>query len=138
MPVENQRKIVADNERVYATLAYGGPMSILDAATGEIISTVEATQGATEILVSDGIAVTYRQAIPQGFARRRGIEEVGAALLAVDGQTGQARWERSTGSIRPLAIAIQNDRVIYVSGNESDRPWTAGWERTVGNSNQRS
>jgi outer membrane protein assembly factor BamB len=117
VPVENQRKIVADNERVYTTLAFGGPMSILDAATGEIISTVKATQGVTEILVSNGVAVTCRQAIPQGFARRRGIKEVGATLLAVDGQTGQARWERSTGSIRPLAIAIQNDRVIYVSGN---------------------
>ena len=118
VPVENQRKIVVDDERVYATLSYGAPLSILNARTGETISTVEETLGASEILVSEGVAVTYRQQIPQEIARRRGIEEVGAALIAVDGRSGKSLWKRPTGSIRPLTLAIENGRVIYASGTD--------------------
>ncbi len=116
VPAENQRKIVADQERVYATLAFGAPMSILDGATGKLIATVRETQGASEILVSDGIAVTYRQELPKELAERRGIENVGAALVAVDGTTGEVLWEKRSGSIRSLSLAIEGGRVIYHTG----------------------
>ena len=108
--------IVASGDRVYTTLAYRAPMSILDAGTGEIIATVEATQGTTEILVSDGVAVAYTRKIPEDFARRRGIDDSAAALVAADGQTGKVRWQQKSGSIRPLALAIDRGRIVYLSG----------------------
>ena len=57
-PVQLTRRLVAMGERVYATLGYRAGVSILDAATGEVLTTVEATRGTSEILVSEGVAVS--------------------------------------------------------------------------------
>ena len=119
VPAENQRRIVADGDRLYVTLAYQAPMSILDAATGDIITTVEATRGTSEILVSDGIAVAYTRQVPEGIARRRGAKDVAkAALVAVHGKTGKVLWQKQVGQIRPLALVIDNGRIVYLSGKD--------------------
>ena len=119
VPAENQRRIVADGDRLYATLAYRAAMSILDAATGEVVTTVEATWGTSEILVSDGIAVAYTQQVPEELARRRGIEDATqAALVAVDGRTGKVLWRHPSGPIHPLALAIDDGRIVYLAGKE--------------------
>ena len=119
VPAENQRRIVAGGDRLYTTLAYRGPMSILDAATGDVITTVEATSGTSEILLSDGIAVAYTRQAPEDALRRRGDENAGgAALVAVDGKTGKVLWQKPCGQIRPLALAIDNGRIIYQAGKD--------------------
>ncbi|MHC4172678.1 MAG: outer membrane protein assembly factor BamB family protein [Planctomycetota bacterium] len=119
VPAENQRRIVADGDQLYATLAHQAPMSILDAARGDIITTVEATQGTSEILVSNGIVVAYTQRSLEGSARRRGAKDVAeAALVAVHGRTGKVLWKKQIGQIRPLALAIDNGRIVYLSGKD--------------------
>jgi len=119
VPDENQRRIVADGDRVYTTLAYRAPMSILNAATGETIITVEATRGTSEILVSDGIAVAYTRQTPQGATQRKAVKELaGAALVAVDGRTGKALWDMQVGQVHPLTLAIDKGRIVYLSGKE--------------------
>ncbi len=119
VPSENHRRIVADGDRLYTMLAYSAPMSILDAATGNTIATVEETQGTREILVSDGIAVAYTRQAPTGVERRRGVKDVaGAALVAVNGRTSKVLWQKRTGQIRPLSLAIDNGRIIYISGKD--------------------
>jgi len=119
VPNENQRCIVADGDRLYTTLAYRAPMSILSAATGDVITTVEATQGASEILVSDGIAVAYVQKASEGVARRRGAKEASeAALVAVNGRTGNVLWSEQVNPIRPLLWAIDKGRIIGLSGKD--------------------
>ena len=119
VPAGNQRLIVAHGDRLYTTLAYGAPMSILDAATGDAITTVAETLGTREILVSDGIAVAYTRQMPEGTARRRGLEEAaGAGLAAVDGQTGTLLWQKENGPIRSLALAIDNGRVVYLAAKD--------------------
>ena len=110
VPAENQRRIVADGDRLYVTLAYRAPMSILDAATGDIITTVEETQDTSEILVSDGIAVAYTRQVGQS----QGTPP--AALVAVQGRTAKVLWNKQIGQIRPLALAIDNGRIVYLSG----------------------
>jgi outer membrane protein assembly factor BamB len=130
VPDENQRRIVADGDRLYATLSYQAPMSILDAATGKIITTVEAAQGTREILVSEGIAVA---------CTRQGEGNKGqAALVAVEGRSGKVLWQKTLGrggaeasppakrkqkaadaaggAIRPLCWAIDNGRIVYLGG----------------------
>jgi outer membrane protein assembly factor BamB len=117
VPNENQRRIVADGDRVYTTLVYRGPMSILDAATGDVVATVEATRNASEILISDGVVVVYTQKSPADISRRRGARDAAeGALVAVNGRTGKKLWEKKTGQIRPLALAIDNGRVVYLTG----------------------
>jgi len=113
VPAENQRRIVADGDRLYTTLAYRAPMSILNAATGETIATVKETQGTSEILVSGGIAVAYTRQIPQGKGNGGAAP---ARLVAVNGKSGKVLWKKPIGQIRPLALAIDNGRIIYLSG----------------------
>jgi outer membrane protein assembly factor BamB len=113
VPDENQRRIVADGDRLYTTLSYRAPMSILNAATGETITTVEATRGTSEILVSDGTVVAYTRQVPTPKGARNTSE---AALVAVNGRTGKVLWKEQTGQIRALSLAIDNGRIIYLSG----------------------
>ncbi|MHC4641336.1 MAG: outer membrane protein assembly factor BamB family protein [Planctomycetota bacterium] len=117
VPAENQRRIVADGDRLYTTLAYRAPMSILNAATGETITTVEATRGTSEILVSNGTVVAYTRQAPTGTAQRKGARNTAeAVLVAVHGRTGKVLWEEQINQIRSLALAIDNGRIIYLSG----------------------
>jgi len=119
VPNENHRRIVADGDRVFVTLSHRSPMSILDAATGQTISTVEATDAAREILVSDGIAVVYSQKTPAGSARRRGAEDTsGGTLAAVDVKTSKVLWRKQTGEIRTLSLAVDNGRIVYITGKK--------------------
>ena len=119
VPGENQRRIVADGDRLYTTLNYRAAMSILNAATGDIIATIEATRGTSEILVSDGIAVAYTRGVQDSAARRRGAkEDARASLVAVQGRTGNVLWDKQISQIRPLALAIDNGRIIYLSGKD--------------------
>ncbi|MHC4542518.1 MAG: outer membrane protein assembly factor BamB family protein, partial [Planctomycetota bacterium] len=90
---------------------------ILDAATGDVVATVEATRNASEILISDGVVVVYTQKSPADISRRRGARDAAeGALVAVNGRTGKKLWEKKTGQIRPLALAIDNGRVVYLTG----------------------
>jgi outer membrane protein assembly factor BamB len=54
-PVEITRRLVASGERLYVTMGYGAPVSVLDAATGETVRTLDGTEGTHEILFSEGI-----------------------------------------------------------------------------------
>jgi len=110
VPNESQRRIVAQRERLYTTLAYDAPLSILDAATGRIITSVDATQGTREILLSQGMAVAYTR-----FAENQGTER--AALVAVDARTAKVLWKQQVEPIRSLSWAINNGRIVHLSGS---------------------
>ena len=47
MPVQIQRRLVAVGDRVYVTLGYAAPVSVLDAATGEVLSVIEDQKAST-------------------------------------------------------------------------------------------
>ncbi|MFQ5808754.1 MAG: PQQ-binding-like beta-propeller repeat protein, partial [Armatimonadota bacterium] len=119
VPNENQRRVVADGDRLYATIGFRGPVSILDAATGEAIATVEGTEGAVEILASDGIVLAYVKDLPSDAERRRGEGvERPSVLVAAKGETGEVLWKQEARGIRPLQLAIDDGRVIYQTGQE--------------------
>jgi len=119
VPNANQRCIVADGDRLYTTLSYRSPMSVLDAATGDTIATVEASRGTSEILVSDGIVVAYTEEESEAAASRRGAKsETKAALVAVSGRTQKVLWNKPIGQIRPLSLAIDKGRIVYLSGKD--------------------
>ena len=53
------RRLVAEGDRVYVTLRFlKSPVSVLDAATGKVLTeALEGTEGADEIILSDGILI---------------------------------------------------------------------------------
>jgi len=111
VPNENQRRIVVEGDRLYTTLAYEAPLSILDAATGKTIASVDATRGTREILLSQGVVVAYTR-----FAENQEAET--PSLVAVDVRTAKVLWKQPVGAIRPLSWAIDNERIVHLSGNE--------------------
>ncbi|MDP6635392.1 MAG: PQQ-binding-like beta-propeller repeat protein [Phycisphaerae bacterium] len=128
-PVQNQRRLVADSERLYATLGFDAPLSILDAATGKVIVTVKGTESTDEILVSEGIVLAHVRKkhppidAPKTPKNRKGRKprSPGAVsmLVGVKADTGKIIWKQGAGgSIRPLAVAIDNSRVFYTVGKK--------------------
>ncbi len=118
VPNENQRRLVVDGNRLYVTLSYSSPLSVLDAATGQTLATVAETAPARQILLADGVAVVHSLAAVNGPARRRGkaAATTPGALLAVHGVTGAVLWRQDISGLSDLALAIDRGRVIYQAG----------------------
>lgn len=133
VPFQNQRRLVVDGDRLYATLAYDAPLSILDAASGEPIATVEKLGAVREILSAQGVVVTYsdRPGPPaegsDGKGKNTGKKagknaKRGAAIpgkiSGIDGKTGAILWQADVESFQDLSLAIDQGRVFYV-GNKT-------------------
>lgn len=119
VPADNNRRLVADAKHLYATLAFDAPLSILDAATGEVLTTIADTENTREILTSDGVVVAYAGQETAGTASRRGKQsESTSDLVAVDTSTHGVVWRRKVRPIPQLNWAIDTGRVIYVSGKQ--------------------
>ena len=116
VPEQNQRRLVAEGERLYATLGYRAGLSILDAATGEVLVTLPATAPAKEILASGGIVLVHSAEPVSDAKRRRGQGAANASVLtAVQGRSGKVLWTRATKPIGSLSLAIDAGRVMYQS-----------------------
>ncbi len=118
-PAELPRRLVAVGDRVYVTLGYGEPLSVLDAATGRTLRVYEGTEGTQEIMVDDGkiYLVAGQQDLAEA-ARRRGESPPVFAkrMLAVDADSGQVIWQKAdadTLDLLPLTPALQGDRLYF-------------------------
>jgi len=124
VPNENQCRLVVDGDRLYATLSYLAPLSILDAATGKTLATVAETEPARQMRVADGVAVVYSQAADSKPASPKGKAKGGAAagpagagaLTAIKGATGAVIWRKNIPSLRGLSLAADRGRVVYHAG----------------------
>ena len=117
VPAENQRRLVADGERLYATLGFAAPLAILNAADGEMLAVVEDASPAKEILASDGIVVVHCSDPASAPAKRRGKpDDKSSRLVAVQGNGGAVLWSQETKAISPLQLLIDSGRVVYQAG----------------------
>jgi outer membrane protein assembly factor BamB len=100
VPLTVPRRLVAKDERLFMTLGYDAPISVLDAATGEILTTYEGTERTEEI-----------RCIQEILILRKGKNIV----MAIDTETGKKLWEVA-GQIQPLSLAAQDGKVFYQDG----------------------
>jgi len=101
VPGSVPRRLAATNERLYITMGYDAPVSALDAATGKTLAVYEATAGANEIRVLDGVLMA----------------STGKKLTAVDTSSGKVLWEVE-GKIGQDMTAASGNRVFYQKGNQ--------------------
>ena len=94
------RCLVGEGDRLFVTLGYDAPVSVLDAATGETLTTYEGTEETGEIRCIEGILLL-----------RKGRN----LLMAIDTRTGTRLWQKA-GKIQPLVPAAQNGKVFYQDG----------------------
>ena len=138
-PPEIGRRMVATGDRVYVALDYGEPVAVLDAATGEELATVAGTEGARELLLTDGTLFVLaddmttaqhnerRESINQGFLRtspklviwqrfqRKAFPMYGTQrIVATKTGYGELLWNqvfKASGEIMPTTMAVDDGRV---------------------------
>jgi len=120
-PVQLPRTLVAVGARVYVPLGMSQPVSALDAATGEIVTTYEQTAGAEELILSGGVllVVTGSPAAEQAgvdpawrgkarFPNRKTI-----VALRAEGGKELWRFSRDGANPVPLTLACEQQRVFF-------------------------
>jgi len=122
-PPDLQRRLVAHGDRLFVTLGLHAPLSVLDAATGETLKTVDGTAGTEEILYHEGILLLARREVTEDrkaelerwhrlerqpdspvferesaepFVNRLRKTRAGAdpSILALDADTGRVLWTK--------------------------------------------
>jgi len=138
-PTALARRLVAVDDRVYVTLGYGKPVSVLDAATGKTIVTLDETGNAMELAVHEGVLFavvgdrppdaledTGRMSIDlKGTGKTSGSPEKHwkiwreraplKHLVAIHAKTGKLLWKKNdadTREIMPTAMAASGKRVF--------------------------
>jgi outer membrane protein assembly factor BamB len=96
---------------------YEAPVTVLDAATGEIVQSYEGTEATDEIVYSQSILVLCVCRDSAEEARRRG-EDVQESILAINADTGEVIWQKQAEGVLPLSLAIEGDRVFFHNHRE--------------------
>ena len=134
-PPEIGRRLVATGDRVYVSLGYGEPVTVLDAPTGKPLTTLAGTDGARELLLTDGVlyvladdmtaaqheerkawidrispTLEYWYRFPREAIRMYGTQRI----VAIRTGTGEIIWERefkASGEIMPTTLAVADGKV---------------------------
>jgi outer membrane protein assembly factor BamB len=121
-PPQIGRRLVAVDGRVYVTLGYHAPVSILDAATGATIGTCNGTEDAQEIVCHDNtlyISAGKDNAAQRDQASRRGKRETVSGkmrIMAVDAESGKTVWKRFdtlTACTLPTTLCVEGERLFF-------------------------
>jgi outer membrane protein assembly factor BamB len=116
-PSQVPRRLVAVGDRAYMTLGFhNAPVSILDAATGQVLHQCEGTEGTQEIVVDNGTVFASVQPSPAEGAKRRG-GKTSMKLMALDAETGAKRWAHDAGNINPLTLTAADGAVVFLRGS---------------------
>ena len=110
------RRLVAKGDRVYATLGFlDSPVSVLDAATGKILTqALERTKGTDELLLCEGVLIakiTKKRSV--GATVKLTKEALNNTLAAIDVKTGKQLWRKEGTRVAPFALAAKGNRVLY-------------------------
>jgi len=135
-PPEIGRRMVAAGDRVYVSLGYGDPVSVLDAATGKTDMVLAGTEGARELLLSGGVLYVLADDMSgiQHDARKQWIDSTAPTprnylypslpripfdmygtqrIIAVGTDAGETLWEsgfQHPGEIMPATMAVDEGR----------------------------
>ena len=115
LPPSAPRRLVADSGRIYVTLGYNAPVSVIDAATGKKIRVFEQTYLTEEILFNDNILVlnvSTKENPPESDVWGDMSEQIGT-VMAVNAKTGQTLWQTDQRKIAPQTLATRNGQVYY-------------------------
>ena len=137
-PVQRQRLLVTDGDRVFITLGLNKPVSILDAASGEEVSVLKETENAEEmVLVKDMLYVLIgskgtehamkEQEDGDYYSSDRKMVEsadyLGTKLIkAVDTRTGRQLWRwpvDKTATIMPQTLTVAEGNVFFQESGET-------------------
>jgi outer membrane protein assembly factor BamB len=130
-PLTLNRRVVTDGRCVYVTLGYEAPVTVLDAATGEVIRKIAESHGTDEMILSGGVLLLcVREKLsvatpPKKKPNRRlnphewSIGAPGpAAIVAVDAETGRHLWRTEPQPVAVLTLAAQGTSICFHGDNQ--------------------
>ena len=120
LPATLPRRLVARDERIYVTLGYNAPVSVLDAATGRKIRDFEGTELTDEILLSGDrlvLRVRTEESPPENDAWGSIGTKTQARIVVADAESGRILWRSQPDDIPPLAVSALAGRVVYCNYN---------------------
>jgi len=101
----SQKSIVAVGDRLFATFRRNDPLTVLDAATGETLRTVDETGGSDELVCAGDTLVVHLRG-----PRKGGKNDT---ILAVDVDSGQIRWKTPVKPMVNHTLAAADGRVFF-------------------------
>jgi len=134
-PPEIGRRMVATGDRLYVSLGYGEPVTVLDAPTGKRVTTLEGTTGARELLLAGDVLYVLADDMTaaQHDERKKWINRTAPTLkiwyrfprkaipmygtqrvVAIEAGSGKSLWKRelkAPGEIMPTTMALDDGRV---------------------------
>lgn len=129
-PTQLARRLVAVDDVVYVTLGFKAPLTAIDAATGATLRTYEDTRATEEVIVTAGtvLALVNKGASElEDFAPEFNVgdqkrvagefhwNEQPRELMAIDADTGQSRWQKTT-TVAPMTLCADGEHVLYHDG----------------------
>jgi len=113
-PAQVNRRLVAMGERVYAILGEDDGVSVLNAADGKIIRTLEKSENCEEFLVSSGVLVALIN--ESGDFRFWTRVSRAMRIAAFDPETGALLWEHMAERLLPMTLTADAKQVVYHDG----------------------
>ena len=116
VPTQIQRRAAAIGDKVYCTLGYDEPISVLDAPSGKILQTLAGTANTREFAI-DGRAVYAIVGQPYGDRNEPAARVVTLKALAAD--SGALVWEKAIGQpgggYVGGTLAVKGTRLAYAT-----------------------
>jgi len=114
-PADLAFRLVAEGDRVYATLGIDAPVTALDAATGKTLLTYK-DSGPAHQIINTGKALVMLVGDSQEaiHMRRRGdAQQTGREILVADRTTGKAIWRKRVSVETLIPLVVAGDRLLY-------------------------
>jgi len=120
-PADLHRRLVAANDIVFATLSILGPVSALDAATGQTIRTYPGTEKTEDIIHEDGVLyLSINTADAKQINRLkmayRHVEPRQKRIMAIHAESGKVLWDKcdtDTDGLMPMTLAVKGKRLYF-------------------------
>jgi outer membrane protein assembly factor BamB len=122
-PMQMSRRLVAVDDRVYASLGIGAPVSVLDAATGRTLRTLDHTGGCEELIFFEGVLFVMSGEVNSTYSKGHRFSAGNAwkgerkRLTALDPRSGKRLWEIDT-PIAPLSYAASGKGLFLHDGKD--------------------
>ena len=113
-PAQVNRRLVAIDDRVYAPLGDGAPVSVMDAATGEVVRVLADTVKVEEFLVCEDILVALVNASDTADFWRSLNRDM--RIVAVRPSTGKLLWQHRASTVLPMTMCSDGKQVVYHDG----------------------
>ncbi len=116
LPATTPRRLVATPDRLFVTLGYEAPVSVLDTTSGKILTEIAGTTLTDEILFTDGLLILrVRQADdrPDKDVWDRMPKRQSGHVMAVDAESGMELWTSPPEEMAPLTLATRGTHVYY-------------------------